>query len=57
MKLFFFEVKEKVPQKYFKVGIGKMKIKIYFVVFSKARSILELMLCNRNLTKLVNQTL
>ena len=34
-----------------------MKTKTYFVVFSKARSILELMLCNRNLTKLVYQTL
>ena len=34
-----------------------MKTKTYLVVFSKARSILELMLCNRNLTKLVYQTL
>ena len=35
-----------------KVGVGKMKTKTYFVVFSNAHSILELMLCNRNLTKL-----
>jgi hypothetical protein len=56
-EIIFFEVKEKVPKKYFKVGIGKIKIKTYFVVFSKACSILELMLCNRNLTKLVYQTL
>ena len=35
-----------------KVEVGKMKTKLYLVVFSKARSILELMLFNRNLTKL-----
>ena len=40
-----------------KVGVCKMKTKTYFVVFSKACSILELMLCNQNLTKLVYQTL
>ena len=40
-----------------KVGIGKMKTKTFFVLFSNARSILELMLCNRNLTKLVYQIL
>ena len=34
-----------------------MKTKTYIVVFSKARSTLELMLCNRNLTNLVYQTL
>ena len=39
-----------------KVELGKMKIKTYFVLFSNARSILELMFCNRNLTKLVNPT-
>ena len=34
-----------------------MKIKTFFVIFSNARSILKLMLCNRNLTKLVYLTL
>ena len=38
-------------------GFGKMKTKTYFVVFSNARSGLELMLCNQNLTELVYQTL
>ena len=36
-----------------KVGVAKMKTKKYFVIFSIAGSILELILCNRNLTKLV----
>ena len=40
-----------------KVEVGKMKLKIYFVLYSNACSILELMLCNRNLTKLVDPTL
>ena len=48
----FFEGKEKVQQNDVKVRIGKMKTKTFFVLFSNARSILELMLCNRNLTKL-----
>ena len=55
--MIFFEVKEKVPKKYFKAGNDKMKSKTFFCPFSNARSILELMLCNRNLTKLVYQTL
>ena len=46
------EVKKKVQKKYPKVGIGKMKTKQLFVLFSNACSILELLLCNRNLTKL-----
>ena len=40
-----------------KVGVGKMKIKTYFVLFSNAHLILELMLCTPNLTKLVYPTL
>ena len=40
-----------------KVGVGKMKTKTYFVFFSNACSILELMFCNQNLTKLVYPTL
>ena len=48
---------KKVQTNHGKDGVGKMKTKTYFVVFSKARSILELMLCNWNLTKLVYQTL
>ena len=40
-----------------KVGVGKMKTKTYFVIFSNVCSILELMFCNQNLTKLVYQTL
>ena len=50
------EVKEKVQQNYLKVGIGKMKTKTFFVLFTNARSILEVMLCHWNLTKLVYQT-
>ena len=50
-------VDEKVQKNYVKVGVGKMKTKTFFVVFSNARSILELMLCNQNLTKLVYPTL
>ena len=48
--------------KKYKDGVGKMKTKTYFVVFSNARSVLELMVCNQNLTKfniltkLVHQT-
>ena len=51
------KLKKKKQKKYFNVGIGKMKTKTLFVLFSNARSILELMLCNRNLTKLGYQTL
>ena len=51
MKLFFFELKKKVQKNHGKDGVGKIKTKTYFGVFSKARSILELMLCNQNLTK------
>ena len=41
-----------------KVDVDKMKIKkTYFVLFSNARFILELMLSNQNLTKLVYPTL
>ena len=39
------------------VGVGRMKTKTICVLFSNARSILELMLCNWNLTSLVYQTL
>ena len=46
-----------MPKNYVKVGVGKMKTKTFFVVISNARSILELMLCNPNLTNLVYQTL
>ena len=57
MKLFFFESKRESAKKYFKVGNGKIKKKTFFVLFLNACSILELMLCNQNLTKLVYQTL
>ena len=57
LKYIFFEVKEKVPKNYVKAGIVKMKTKKYLVLFSNALLILKLMLCNRNLTKLVYQTL
>ena len=41
-----------------KVGVGKIKdTKHGLFVFSNARSILELMLCNQNLAKLVYPTL
>ena len=40
-----------------KVGVGKMKTKTYFVIFSNAPSIFELMRCNQNLLKLVYPTL
>ena len=53
----FFNVKEKVQNKEVKVRAGKMKAKIFLVLFSNARSILELMLCNQKLTKLLFQTL
>ena len=49
--MIFFFLKKKVQKNHGKDGVGKMKKKTYFVVLSKARSILELMLCNRNLTK------
>ena len=55
--MIFLKVKGKVQKKYFKVENGKMKTKTFFGLFFNARSILELMLCNRNLTKLVYQTL
>ena len=42
---------------YVKVGVGKMKAKIYFVIFSNVCSILKPMLCNRNVKKLVYPTL
>ena len=38
-------------------GVGKIRTKTYFIVFLNVRSILDLMLCNQNLTKLVYQTL
>ena len=47
---------EKVWKNDVKVGVGKMKIKTYFVLFSNACSILELILCNPNLLKLVYPT-
>ena len=57
MKYFERKVTEKVRKKNVKVGDMKMKIKTNFVLFSTACSILEPMLCNRNLTKLVYPTL
>ena len=55
--LFLVKLRWKCKTNLGKDGVGKMKTKTYFVVFSNACSILELMLCNRNLTKLVYQTL
>ena len=40
-----------------KFGVGRMKVKAYFVIFSNDCSILELMLWNPNLPKLVYRTL
>ena len=57
MIFFFLKLKRKCKINDAKVGIGKMKTKTLFVLFSHACSILELMLCNRKLTKLVYQTL
>ena len=51
------KVNERVRKNYVLKGVGKMKIKTYFVIFSNARLILELMLCNQSLEKLVYQTL
>ena len=56
-KIFFLKFRRKCKKNHSKDGVGEMKTKTYFVVSSKACSILELMLCNRNLTKLVYQTL
>ena len=56
----YFEEKKflkKCGKNYVKGGVGKMKIKTWFVCFSNARSILELMVCNQNLAKLVNPAL
>ena len=49
--------KKKIQKNDLKVGIGKMKIKHGLLIFSNARSINELMLCNQNLTKLLYPTL
>ena len=57
MKYLEKKVTEKVRKNDVKVGAGKMKIKTYFVLFLNARSILELMLCNQKLPKLVYLTL
>ena len=58
MSEFFFEVKEKFQTKItLKMELAKGRQKPFFVLFSNACSILEFMLCNRNLTKLVYQTL
>ena len=57
MKLFFLKLRRNCTKNDVKDGVGKRKTKTYFVVFSNAFSILELMLCNTNLTKLVYQTL
>ena len=51
IKFFFIKLRRKCKQNYGKEKVGKMKKKIYFVVFSNACSIFELMLFNRNLTK------
>ena len=56
-EIIFFKVWEKVQKKYFKVGIGKVETKLFFVLFSNACSILKLKLCNQNITKLVYETL
>ena len=53
----FFKVKEKVPKNDAWVGVGKMKTKFFFVVFSNDCSILELMFCTQNFKKLLNETL
>ena len=47
----------KCGKNYVNVGVSKMKTKTYFVIFSNACSIFELMFCNQNLTKLVYPTL
>ena len=56
MKYFKKKLLKKCRKNNVKVGVGKRKTKTYFVLFSNARSILELMLCNRNLTNLVYPT-
>ena len=43
----------KCGKNYVQVGVGKMKTKTNFVIFSNACSVLEIMFCNRNLTNLV----
>ena len=53
---FFLKFRRKCKKNHGKDGVGKMKTKTYFIVFSNARSIFKLMLCNLNLTKLVYQT-
>ena len=51
------KLKRKWGKNYVKVGVATMKTKTFFVIFSNARSILKLMPCKRNLTKLVYLTL
>ena len=54
---YFFKVKENVLKNDGKVWVGKIKTKSFLCRFFNARKILELMLCKRNLTKLLYQTL
>ena len=54
----FSKVKEKVQNRnMLKFKLAKWRQKTYFVLFANACSILELMLCNINLTILVYQSL
>ena len=57
MKQFSFEVKEKVQENTLKLELAKWGQKHFLSFFSNARSILELLLCNRKFTKLGYQTL
>ena len=51
------KVNERVQKNYVQVGVCKMKTNTYFVIFSNASFILEVMLFNRNLRKLIYQAL
>ena len=56
-EIILLKVNDKLKKNYVKVGVGIRKTKTFFVLFLNALSILELMLCNQNLTKLVYQNL
>ena len=57
MKYLKKSLRESAEKNYVKVGVCKLKIKTYFVIFSNACLMLELLFCNRNVTKLVYPTL
>ena len=59
MKWFLFRLKSKCKKSYVKIRVCKINTKktFFVVLFSNACSILELFLCNQNLTKLVYPTL